>query len=80
MAVKFFQKFKNLSGLKNYGVAQALRRRHGVEISITGLSGYDKPKARGMRLDVLCGIRRLSEQPWDEFGKWLDEEFLKQQK
>jgi len=56
----------------------------GVKITIPGVSGYNKKSARSMRLDVLCGFRKLLEiekgMSWDDFGKWLDEEFLPKNK
>lgn len=72
--VKLLNKVKQIKGLKNYGIVKELRNR-GVDITIPGVDHYDKTSARSMRLEVLCGLREIAGVSWNEFGKWLDEEF-----
>lgn len=76
MGMKLIKKIKDTKDLKNYGIMKALRSR-GIEITTQGIDSYEKPDARSMRLDVLCGLRKLSGLKWADFGKWLDEEFSK---
>jgi len=76
MAMDLLGKIRKVSKLTNYGIAKALNAS-GVKITIPGVDSYERPEARSMRLDVLCGLRRLSGKTWEDFGKWLDEEFGK---
>lgn len=68
------QKVRNIRQLTNYGIMKALRAL-GIEVTTQGVDSYEKPTARSMRLDVLCGLRRIYGKNWNEFGKILDEEF-----
>lgn len=74
MGMKLISKIRNLTKLKNYGIAKTLKTQ-GVEVTTQGIDAYERPTARSMRLDILCGLRRLSGKSWEEFGKWLDDEF-----
>lgn len=77
--MKLLEKVRAKTGLTDYGISKKLRDL-GVEISIPGVSGYNKANAKSMRLDVLAGLQELSGVSWAEFGKWLSEEFLKGKK
>lgn len=81
MRVELFKKTKKKIGgdIKNYSIAKRLREM-GVEITVQAIDQYDKTPAKSMRLDALCGLRRMSGMEWQDFGKWLDEEFLKGKK
>jgi hypothetical protein len=74
MSMKLLDQVKKERGLTNYGVAKQLRSL-GVEITTQGIDQYDKGKARSMRLDVLCGLKRLLGARWEAVGKLLEEEF-----
>lgn len=76
MGMKLIQKVKDSGNLKNYGIMKGLRGQ-GIEITTQGIDSYERPDARSMRLDVLCGLRKLAGVSWSQFGKWLDEEFNK---
>lgn len=65
-------------GLKPPTLSRQLREKLGIDVSIQGLAQYEE--ARSMRLDVLCGLRKLSGQSWSAIGKLLDEEFLPSKK
>jgi hypothetical protein len=75
MAMEIIERIRQWTKSKNYGLAKSLRTL-GVDVTIQGLDGYDRETAKGMRLDVLCGLRKLSGKSWEEFGKYLDKEFL----
>jgi len=77
MGMKLIEKIRNIKGLKNYGIMKHLRVL-GVEVTTQGIDGYDKPTAKGMRLDVLCGLRKITGLSWQQFGKLLDDEFNKE--
>lgn len=77
MGMELLRKVKKVADLKNYGVAKQLNEM-GVKITIPGIDAYEQPSAKSMRLDVLCGLRKLSGKSWSEFGKWLDDEFGKE--
>lgn len=68
------KKIKKAKDLKNYGISKQLNEM-GIKITIPGVDAYEQPTARSMRLDVLCGLRKISGKSWEEFGKWLDQEF-----
>lgn len=74
--MQLLEKIRAVTGLKNYGISPKMRDGPGVLITIQGLDAYDRDTARSMRLDVLCGLRRITGLSWSEFGKWLDDEFL----
>lgn len=73
------KKVKDAAGLTNYGIAKGCNDMN-VKITIPGIDAYDKPTAQSMKLSVLCAMRKLSGKGWEEFGKWLDEEFLPKRK
>lgn len=75
MGMNLIKKVRDSKQLKNYGIMKALREL-GIEITTQGVDGYEKPTAKSMRLDVLCGLRRITGLSWVAFGKLLDEEFL----
>lgn len=58
---------------------QRLLVREGLDISIQALDKAEKTEAESprIRFDLLCTLRKVSSKSWTEFGKWLDEEFLK---
>jgi hypothetical protein len=74
MRMKLLEVVKKERGLTNYGVAKALRSI-GVEITTQGIDHYEKGKAKSMRLDVLCGLKRLLGVRWEAVGKLLEDEF-----
>lgn len=74
----FMPAIRKASGLKSYGIAQALRAM-GIDITTTGLVAYDEIKS-SMRLDVLCGLYILSGLTPDQFIQLLIEKFAPQLK
>lgn len=76
MIMKIMDRIRQASKLKDYSLSKELRSRFQIEITIPGINGYSKPESKSMRLDVLCGLRKLSGVSWSEFGKWLDDEFI----
>jgi hypothetical protein len=76
MGMRLVKTIRDALKVKNYGLSPKLRDEVGVEITVQGLDGYDKDTAKSMRLDVLCGLRKVYGKSWDEFGKMLDAEFL----
>lgn len=72
--MKLIDKVRKSADLKDYGISKNLRHL-GVEVTTQGITSYSKDAARSMRLDVLCGLRKLAKVSWSEFGKWLDDEF-----
>lgn len=74
--MKWIEKARKITGLTNYGLSKTLRKE-GVEVTTQGIDGYFKKQSKSMRLDVLCGLRKLSGVSWAEFGKWLDNDYLK---
>ena len=74
MIMNLLKKIREISNIKNYSLKKRLDD-FGVEVSVTGLDGYDKPTAKSMRLDILCGLRRVTGYNWAQFGALLDEEF-----
>lgn len=76
MGMKLLDKIRRSREITDYGIAKELNRL-GVEITTQGINSYNKPTAKSMRLDVLCGLRKLSGNSWNEFGKWLEDEFFK---
>lgn len=79
MAMELLKKLKKAAKLTNYGIAKGLNEM-AVKITIPGVDGYEKDAARSMRLDVLAGMRILSGKDWEQFGKWIDDEFLPRKK
>ena len=65
-------------GLKPPTLSRKLREVLAVDVSIQGLHQYSD--AKSMRLDVLCGLRKLSGESWASVGKMLDDEFLPKEK
>jgi len=61
-------------GLKPPTISRRLREDLSIDVSIQGVAQYEN--ARSMRLDVLCGLRKLSGLSWSAIGKLLDDEFL----
>lgn len=76
MGMQLLEKIRTKTGLTNYAISPKMRDGPKVAITIQGLDAYDRETARSMRLDVLCGLRKVAGVSWSEFGKWLDEEFL----
>lgn len=74
MGMELLRKIKKAVKLTNYGIAKWLNEND-VKITIPGVDAYERDTAKSMRLDVLCGLRKLSGKDWNDFGKWLDEEF-----
>jgi hypothetical protein len=74
MGMKLLEKIRKAAKLTNYGIAKELNNM-GVKITIPGVDAYERDTAKSMRLDVLCGLKRLSGKDWVEFGKLLDDEF-----
>ena len=74
MAMELLKKIKKAVDVTNYGIAKRLNDM-GVKITIPGIDAYERDTAKSMRLDVLCGLRKLSGKSWVDFGKWLDDEF-----
>lgn len=79
MGMQLIRKIREISGLTNYAISKELNQT-GVQVTIPGIDAYERPTARSMRLDVLCGLRGISGLTWNQFGKWLDEEFKKKEK
>lgn len=77
MSMKLIKNIKDTTDLKNYGIMKKLREL-GIEVTTQGIDGYEKVTARSTRLDVLCGLRKISGLNWDKFGKLLDSEFFKE--
>lgn len=75
--MKLLDHVKRKRRLTNYGVSKALREEADVQVTVQGIDQYDKGKARSMRLDVLVGLKRLSEDDWSVVGKLLEAEFGK---
>lgn len=75
MSVKVLKNTREVKDLTNYGVAKALREV-GVDTSASNIDAYERHQSRRMRLDILCGLRKISGKSWAEFGRWLDEDFL----
>lgn len=78
MAMNFLTHILARLGTTTYGLAKELRA-NGVEITHQGVDNYNRSKARGLRLDVLAGLRKLSGLSWEEIGGLIDEEFLSAQ-
>lgn len=75
MAMEFLKRIKKLKKITNYAISKRLTSE-GIPMTIGGVDAYFKPGAKSMRLDVLCGLKRLSGESWETVGKWLDDEFL----
>ena len=75
--MKLIEKVRKSADLKDYGISKNLRHL-GIEVTTQGITSYSKDNARSMRLDVLCGLRKLSGLNWNQFGKWLDDEFFRE--
>ena len=71
MGVEFIKKIRKIRDLSSYGLAQEL----GIVPSL--MDHYEK-KGKSLKLDVLCKLRKASRLSWNELGKLLDEEFLKE--
>lgn len=79
MGMKLLGKVRDSAELTNYGLSKKLREL-AIEITTSGIDGYDKENALSMRLDVLCGFFYTSGVSPDQFMNWLIEEFAPQLK
>ena len=73
--MRMLKKIKELTDLTAYGIAGTLENM-GIKITTSGIDNYLRHPPRSMRLDVLCGLRKLSGLSWEEFGAELDSDFL----
>jgi len=78
MAMNFISHILTKLGTTTYSLAKELRA-NGVEITHQGVDNYNRSRARGLRLDVLAGIRKLSGLSWEEMGAMIDDEYLSAQ-
>jgi hypothetical protein len=77
--MKLIGKVRELLGIEtNYKLSKLLNS-HGIEITPNGVQQYEV-SAKGMRLEVLCVLRKLCGLSWEQFGKELDAEFLPKKK
>lgn len=70
------RRLREQTGLTCYGVAKALRNI-GIDTSTSNIDAYERNDSARIRLDILAGLRKVSGKSWTEFGRWIDEEFLK---
>lgn len=75
MAMQLIEKIRQVTKLKNYGLSKTLREM-GINVTTQGIDGYARPECRGMRLDILAGLRKTTGLSWNEIGKLIDSEFL----
>lgn len=77
--MRLIGKVRELLGIEtNYKLSKLLNS-HGIDITPNGVQQYET-SAKGMRLEVLCVMRKLSGISWEAFGKELDAEFLPKKK
>lgn len=77
--MKLIEKTLKKKKIKLYGLWKLLTAA-GINVSYQGLNGYRLNDSKAMRLDILCGIRKEADVSWEEFGSWIEEEFLLNQK
>ncbi len=74
----FYVKIKSIISKSNYWISQQLKLQFDIDIPVQTLTNYER-KIDGAAFSIafLWGFQKLSGMTWNEFGKMLDDEFLK---
>lgn len=76
MSVNFVKKIQERLGVTAYALAKMLGVTQQAVRLWTGQTKTQRAR-EGMNLRVLCRLRKVSGMTWQQFGRELDQEFLR---